>query len=95
MKLAASLLLALALPAPASATVHITPRYAKRALHHYIERHYEVVHGPGIGRCHQLAANKVRCDVEFRAGLFWRCGRGTVTAVGRYDYIDLVAPIGC
>lgn len=51
--------------------------------------------GPYIYSCVYLSTVWVRCDVEFKAGLFWRCGRGWVRWKGDYVYRKLRAPIGC
>ena len=73
----------------------ISVSYAKRVIRRYINRTYNVALGPYFGSCVKLASNKVRCEVQFKAGLYWRCGRVSVRDSGGYDYISARLPIGC
>jgi len=101
--LAASFALALAASAPASASTNSSPQasaasyisksYAKRVTRRYINRTYAVALGPYFLGCQRLAYNKVRCEVEFKAGLYWRAGRVSVRNSGGYDYIRAYLPI--
>jgi hypothetical protein len=85
---------AVATPTQASASP-ITVSYGKSAIRRYINRNYTVALGPYFGACQKLASNIVRCEVQFKAGLYWRCGRVSVRNSGRYDYISARLPIGC
>jgi hypothetical protein len=50
--------------------------YGKRVIRRYINRSYPTVAvGPHVGTCTKLAGNTVPCEVEFKAGRYWRCGR--------------------
>ncbi len=79
----------------ASASAYISVTYAKRVIRRYINRTYTVAIGPDFGTCTRLARNTVRCEVEFKAGLYWRCGRVSVRNSGGYDNITARLPIGC
>lgn len=104
--LAAALAAALGLASPvratadegqprATASAYISVAYGKRVIRRYINDEYVVAIGPNFGSCVKLAANTVRCEVEFKAGLYWRCGRVSVRNSGRYDHITARLPIGC
>jgi hypothetical protein len=80
-------------PAQAHASAWISIAYGKRVLRRYINKKYTVVRGPYFSNCTKTRSNKVRCDIDFRAGLFARCARGWVRNSGGYDYITLRAPI--
>jgi hypothetical protein len=80
--------------APAASSA-ISTSYAKRAIRRFINRKYDVALGPYFGACQKLASNSVRCEVQFKAGLYWRCGRVSVRNSGAYDYINARLPIGC
>jgi hypothetical protein len=83
-----------AAPTPtAKAATAISVAYAKSVLRRYINNQYNVVRGPYFSGCMKLAGNWVRCDIDFRAGLYARCARGSVKAVGSIDHIKLNAPI--
>ena len=71
----------------------ISKTYAQRVLRRYINEQYNVVRGPYFSHCTRLASNWVRCDIDFRAGLYARCARGSVKEVGSIDHISLRAPI--
>jgi hypothetical protein len=79
----------------ANAAAYISVRYGKRVIRRYIKRNYTVALGPYFYGCRKPRWNKVRCDVEFKAGLFWRCGWASVRNSGGYDYIRSYTPIGC
>lgn len=74
---------------------YVSIAYGKRAIRRYINRNYIVALGPYFDRCWKPSGNKVRCEVSFKAGIYWRCGRVTVRGTARYDYIDARLPIGC
>jgi|tagenome__1003787_1003787.scaffolds.fasta_scaffold19116375_1 hypothetical protein len=77
------------------ATTAISTSYAKRVIRGYINRNFGVALGPYFGDCQKLARNNVRCEVQFKAGLYWRCGRVSVREIGDTDYITARLPIGC
>lgn len=84
-----------AIPPRAVDSAAISVTYSKRVIRHYINDKYVVAIGPNFGACTRLASNNVRCEVEFKAGLYWRCGRVSVRNSGGYDYIAARLPIGC
>lgn len=77
----------------AQASVSISVSYAKKAMRKYIERKWTVNRGPYFSACSKLASNRVRCEVEFRAGVTWWCGRISVKAGSKYDYISARIPV--
>jgi hypothetical protein len=66
---------------------------AVHVIKHQINHEYSVVRGPYVTHCVRGSARYVRCDTEFKAGLFWRCGRVSVTLRGGYYYIHENQPI--
>src|SRR4051812_29216909 len=82
-------------PAVARAAATIPVSYAKRVIRRWINNQYNVALGPYLGACSRLASNKVRCEVQLKAGLYWRCGRVSVRNSGGYNYISARLPIGC
>lgn len=78
-----------------SADVASSVSYGKRVIRRYINHKYDVALGPYFGACTKLASNVVRCELKFRAGLYYRCGRVSVRNSGSYDYINANLPIGC
>lgn len=85
---------AIANPTQASASP-ISATYGKSVSRRYINKNFGVALGPYFGACQKLASNTVRCEVQFKAGLYWRCGRVSVRNSGGYDYITARLPIGC
>jgi hypothetical protein len=81
--------------APPESAEYMSTSYAKRKIRSYIDSQYYVDRGPYIYNCLHLSPVWVRCDMEFKAGLYWRCGRGWVRWKGDYEYRKLRAPIGC
>lgn len=83
--------LAITLVAPTTAEA-LTFRQAKQQIRNLINDRYNVNRGPYVFAC-RGSSLYVRCDVEFRAGVLWRCGRGTVRESGGYWYTRVNAPI--
>ena len=81
-------------PTPkARAFEYISISYGQREMGRFLNRKFDIVRGPYFSNCYKPSSNSVRCDIDFRAGVFARCARGTVTNRGGYDYISIRAPI--
>ena len=81
-------------PAPkAYAFEYISVSYGQNLMRRHLKKEYDIVRGPYFSKCYKPSSSQVRCDIDFRAGLYQRCARGTVTRRGGYVYIDMRAPI--
>jgi hypothetical protein len=63
---------------PNRVSAAISTSYAERVIRRYINQQYNVALGPDFGSCLTPASSTVRCEVQFKAGLYWRCGRVSV-----------------
>ena len=81
-------------PAPkARSFEYISVSYGQKAMRQYLNKTYYIVRGPYFSNCYKPASSAVRCDIDFRAGVYARCARATVTNRGKYDHIEMRAPI--
>lgn len=85
-------------PAPRTPTASaISLSDAKGAIRRPINPNAAVPHGPCFGARLKPGSNIVRCEVEFKAALYRRCGRVSVRSAGQWHDIGArpAALVGC